>query len=139
MLSICIPIYNFDVRPLVNALKQQAKQLSDDVEIILIDDCSDFAYKQLNKSAYKGVQSVELSSNIGRASIRNLFLKYAKNDYLLYLDCDAIIKRENFLETYINEIKNSEAKVICGGRVYDEVLPSKAQKLAKQYFNFPYR
>ena len=37
MLSICIPIYNFDVTELVNALSNQVNNIEEEVNIILID------------------------------------------------------------------------------------------------------
>ena len=57
-----------------------------------------------------------LEKNIGRSAIRNLFLKYASGDFLLFLDCDAKIISENFLQNYLHFIKeNQDAKVIFGG------------------------
>ena len=49
MLSILIPIYNFDITQLVKDLHEQAKSLEKSFEIILIDDASDETYTKINK------------------------------------------------------------------------------------------
>jgi hypothetical protein len=48
-LSICIPIYNFDVNDLVNDLNDQIVSQNLDAKIILIDDASDAEFVQKNK------------------------------------------------------------------------------------------
>jgi GT2 family glycosyltransferase len=59
---------------------------------------------------------VELEQNIGRARIRNLFLQYARYDYMLFLDCDSL-PPEGFLSRYA-EVLKQKPRVVCGGRVY---------------------
>ncbi|MBE9467544.1 MAG: glycosyltransferase [Bacteroidetes bacterium] len=57
--------------------------------------------------------------------MRNLFLKYAKYDYLLFLDCDAIITSKKFISNYITYIQKNKPKIICGGRIYDQHSPER--------------
>ena len=132
MLSICIPIYNFEVTELVTELEKQVQLLEQSVEIILIDDCSKLEYKEKNKGACCRFNYIELTQNIGRASIRNLFLKYAKNDFLLFLDCDSLVVSSDFLTSYIDQIKRDK-HVICGGRVYPDEKPTKEFLLRWKY------
>ena len=116
-LSVCIPVYNFDVRELVNSLKKEITNAQLNTEIILIDDASNKDFVTINEPL-KDVanQFIFLEKNIGRSAIRNLFLKYASGDFLLFLDCDAKIITENFLQNYLQFIKeNQDAKVIFGG------------------------
>lgn len=130
MISICIPIYNFDVRPLVKSLLTQS---DDQTEIILIDDASDNQYREINRELEtENLVFVQLENNIGRSKIRNLFLKFAKNEFLLFLDCDSKIISNQFIQTYKNEL-NPSVQLICGGRVYDEACPSIQQKLRWVY------
>lgn len=130
MISICIPIYNFDVRPLVRDLLAQADE---NTEIILIDDASENFFKETNREL-KGerLTYIELEQNIGRSKIRNLFLNYAKKEFLLFLDCDSQIIDSGYLKTYQNQI-NADVQLICGGRVYDKKCPSDGQKLRWVY------
>lgn len=116
-ISVCIPVYNFDVRELVNTLSKEITNAELNAEIILIDDASSKDFITINEPL-KDVanQFIFLEKNIGRSSIRNLFLKYASGDFLLFLDCDAKIISEIFLKNYLQFIKeNKESKVVFGG------------------------
>ena len=120
MLSICIPIYNYDVRPLVNALDKQAKAEAIAVEIILIDDASEPSFRALN-SKLQDLQTVDylqLEENIGRSKIRNVLHKRAKYPFLLFLDCDSEVSDSRFLHRYIPFIKKEEQILVYGGRSY---------------------
>lgn len=118
LLSICIPVYNFDVRDLVSDLKKEIGVNGIDAEIILIDDASDESYKKINQILQNEVENfIFLEKNIGRSRIRNLFQKYAAGEYLLFLDCDGKITEKSFLKKYTEFLqKDQDAKVIYGGR-----------------------
>ena len=118
MISICIPIYNFNVTELVKTLSAQLKDLNCPSEIILIDDCSDISFKKANENICSKENYIQLDKNIGRAAIRNRFLEYAKYEYLLFLDCDMVVHSNNFLDKYFNAINECNNKVICGGLIY---------------------
>jgi len=45
-ISVCIPVYNFDVRELVTALNREIHTYTLDAEIILIDDASEYAFRK---------------------------------------------------------------------------------------------
>jgi len=133
MITICIPIYNFNVTALIEELSQQAKILSVPYEIILIDDCSSEKFKMINEQVCKKETYVQLDKNIGRARIRNLFLIYSKYDNLLFLDCDSLIISKDFLSKYIEAIRQSEYYIICGGRFYDKHRPERSKMLRWKY------
>jgi len=132
MISICIPIYNFDVSALITALKSQMEQTKKGCELLLIDDGSEEKFKQINRTYGADCQYVELEQNVGRAKIRNLFLKYATQPYLLFLDCDVIIDSQNFLQNYLDQLP-LEPQIICGGRVYPKEKPDKNRMLRWNY------
>ena len=92
MLSICIPVYNVVVIELVNELYHQSLTIKEKVEIIVIDDKSMDEIRLRNSSISTISTYIELPQNIGRSRIRNHFLNYTNYDYLLFLDCDVIIK-----------------------------------------------
>ena len=132
-LSICIPVYNQEVRALVNALQKEIQSDALDAEIILIDDASEEKYKNLN-AALSVNQNIHLPKNIGRAAIRNLFLEYAKGEFLLFLDCDSCIINERFLNNYIAFLKEfPEVLVVNGGRLPSEIKPPKKFRLRWKY------
>lgn len=124
-LSICIPIYNFDVRQLVGDLAHQMSNLPYEIEIVLIDDGSTNDFNILNQQIESKVaQFVFLPKNIGRSKIRNLFLEYVAGDYLLFLDCDGKLLTDDFLKSYIESIIKVNPDVIYGGRVVAKEKPS---------------
>jgi len=133
MLSICIPIYNFDVTSLVNNLAEQIPLCSSSVEIVLIDDCSNSNFKDLNKVVCNRYKYIELEKNIGRSKIRNLFLEYISYDCILFLDCDSLITSNQFIQNYITAYIDTKSNVICGGRVYEVKPPNNNQKLSWKF------
>ncbi|MCX7611617.1 MAG: glycosyltransferase [Ignavibacterium sp.] len=132
MLSICIPVFNFDVRNLVDSIYSQVKNLKEKTEIILIDDCSDEYYKKINSQLPTEIRFIPLSKNIGRAKIRNLFLNYTNYDYLLFLDCDSIVIKDDFIKNYLDIIKTNP-DVVIGGRIYPTEKPHKSKMLRWRY------
>ncbi len=133
MISICIPVYNFDVRSLVSALIQQGQKLDEGFEIIAIDDCSNEHYKTINEKILSQVNYIQLEKNIGRSKIRNLFLNYTQFENLLFLDCDSYIISDFFLENYLTKIKKNNFQIVFGGRIYPDKCPSRKQKLSWKY------
>ncbi|HXB11516.1 MAG TPA: glycosyltransferase family 2 protein [Bacteroidia bacterium] len=133
MLSVCIPVYNVNVGNLVKDLSDQVALLDVPVEIIVIDDRSNVDFNNANKTALANKATyIALPENVGRARIRNMFLKYTQYPYLLFLDCDSAILDKQFLANYITEIKKGE-KVICGGRVYSVTKPKREKVLHWTY------
>jgi glycosyltransferase involved in cell wall biosynthesis len=133
MISICLPVFNYYVAPLVKDLQLQIRKLSVPAEIILIDDASGESFRKHNRQSCKGVTYVQLEENIGRAAIRNRFLSFAKYPYLLFLDCDVVIHRPDFLETYVQVLQQDAVDVVCGGRVYPDVKPERSHRLRWHY------
>ncbi len=133
MLSVCIPIYDFDVRELVGELDRQVLGQDKNIEIVCIDDASDPKFRASNNSIIHKTNFVQLDENVGRARIRNLFVGLVKYDHLLFLDCDSLIIRSDFLSLYLREIQHYPEAVICGGREYPRELPSKQQSLRWKY------
>lgn len=128
MLSILIPIYNYDVKPLVTALSVQVMASKLEAEILCFDDKSDMEFLQENEAigSMPLVQYKALKNNKGRAAIRNLLAKEAQYDQLLFLDCDSGIISKDFLAEYLEHI---EEQVVAGGRVYSDQAPSPQCKL----------
>lgn len=130
MISVCIPVFNFNVTALVEEIVKQSLQLDVPIEIVIIDDCSS-DFKTENKRLAQKVKYIELSENIGRAKIRNRFLEHVEYDFLLFLDCDSLVVKEDFLVKYLEALEK-KPKVICGGRIYPE-KPARNKMLSWKY------
>lgn len=134
MISVCIPVYNVDIRPLITSLEKQISRLHPRGELVIIDDASDEGFKKINREAGSRHKYVELSENVGRARIRNMFLCHNRFEFLLFLDCDSLILSDDFLSRYAREIQEGVIPdVIVGGRVYSTRKPSPAYRLRWKY------
>ena len=118
MISVLIPIYNFDCTVLLQSLAMQAKQLDVEYEIIAFEDGStSFLQENASASDLYHIKYKQRKHNIGRSAIRNLLAKEARFDYLIFLDCDVIPADDNFLYTYILQIRqNNKVDILYGGR-----------------------
>lgn len=118
MISICIPIYNFDVTELVNELHRQAKEANIPFQILLMDDASTETFRKVNckLQVLKYVEYVQLEENLGRTGIRNKLADTAIYPYLLFMDCDSEVKYKNYISRYLPYCMKG---IICsGGREY---------------------
>jgi len=131
MLSINIPVYNYEVKELVNQLTKQASSLSIDYEIRVYDDNSVESIKQKNRELtnLNNVFYREMGKNLGRSAIRNKMGLESKYPCLLFIDADSKLISEDYLKTYINK---AEPKcVLCGGTAYNPQKPENSKKLLR--------
>ncbi len=126
MLSILIPVYNYNVTRLVEELVRQVAYAALNAEIIVYDDDSDLAYKEQNRVIINlpNIKYVELPQNIGRAGIRNKLASEARFSNLLFIDCDTEIHDADYLKKYIQYLNIH--KVVCGGNAYIKKKPDDA-------------
>lgn len=124
MLSVTIPVYNFDITSLVQCLHQQLTDAGAPFEIILLDDGSKPSFKEVNRKvqSLSGVVYEELTKNVGRSRIRNLMAQRARHPYLLFLDCDSEIEHPDFIQKYLDAATPNT--VIYGGRSYARTRPA---------------
>ncbi len=133
MLSILIPVYNYNVYPLVEKLNIQLQQMDIDSEIRVYDDCSTTPAQQNKKiNNLSGASYSVLTKNIGRSAIRNKLAKEASFDNLLFLDADTMIIESDFISTYLSVIK-SEYQIIYGGIKYQNKKPENHKVLRWAY------
>ncbi len=124
MLSILIPIYNFDVRLLVFDLYRQCEECATTFEILCFDDCSEKIFREENSELAKLelVNYIELKENIGRSKIRNELVKKAQYEYLLFLDCDSKINHDTYVKNYLDHLDPNT--LLYGGRSYSPYPPA---------------
>ncbi|NOQ27198.1 MAG: glycosyltransferase [Bacteroidales bacterium] len=134
MVSILIPVFNHKITSLVHDLCKQIEENSIDAEIIIVDDASLINFEENVKvSDLKYVRYERLQNNIGRSKIRNYLASLAKFDYLIFIDCDAGIVDESFINNYIDCIKK-EREVACGGLLYEKKKPQNHKLFFRWYY-----
>lgn len=134
MVSILIPVFNHNVTSLVQDLCKQIEENSIESEIIIVDDASLSNYEENFKlSDLERVHYERLQDNIGRSKIRNYLASLAKFNYLLFIDCDAVIANKLFIKNYIDCIKK-EKEVVCGGLLYEKKKPQNHKLFFRWYY-----
>lgn len=134
MLSICVPIYNYNSSQLLIDLVQQAQLQSESIEIICIDDASsELEIVAANEVVIQShsIQYERLRKNIGRSKIRNLLAHRAKYPYVLFVDCDVSIP-PLFIQNYTRRLGTN--KVLYGGTKYPDEKPADVRLLLHYHY-----
>lgn len=129
MLSILIPVYNWDVVGLVTALHRQCLRSGVDFEIRCYEDGSTPAHQECNRGlqSYDRVIYRVFEENVGRAAIRNRLASDATQPFLLFLDCDSHLPDKHFITRYLENIV--EGTILYGGRIYTPDSPENKEYL----------
>ncbi len=133
LLSICIPIYNSDIRPIANELHRQIQAYSSEVELLFLDDASDVFFKEINRSVGPISDYQELDANVGRSKIRNAFLPFVKGKYMLFIDGDSKIISPDFIQRYVEDLRSKDTQVLIGASIYSEEKPNRKKLLRWTY------
>ncbi|WP_179022478.1 glycosyltransferase family 2 protein [Winogradskyella forsetii] len=122
MISILIPVYNYNILELVSEIHNQLSDQTNPFEILCLDDCSTNLSIQENNKSINALPHCNyniLSENIGRSAIRNKLAVSARYDWCLFLDADVMPKHKNFIDLYLNAI-SKKSEIIYGGILYPE-------------------
>ena len=128
-LSILIPTFNDPCSTLVRNLHQQAEALGMTYEILVADDGStQEKVLEENRSinALPHCQLIERGVNAGRASIRNFLAQQARYAWLLFIDSDMVVCRNDYLRKYAS---CEETPIVDGGVVIGACKPGNLRSL----------
>ena len=131
MITIVMPVYNTGVY-LKESIESILNQTYGDFELICVDDCSKDAFTLELLDAYEQaderIRIVHLLENAGAAEARNIGLKQAEGEYIIFLDADDIFD-EDMLEKMHQSLESSDADMcVCGHRIYSEQSKSVVQE-----------
>jgi glycosyltransferase involved in cell wall biosynthesis len=139
LISIIIPIYNKS-QYIIEALKSCISQSYQNIEIILIDDCStDNSLEKAStylENTIVQYRILKQTRNKGVSAARNRGIKEAKGEYIIFLDADDIFHRHS-LSILHNIAFAKDADVIYPRQgSYDEVLNLKSLNYSIENANF---
>jgi hypothetical protein len=135
MLSILIPIYNYNVFPLVLELHKQCLESKIDFEILCQDDSSNqFLNENQKINSLENCDFSRNNSNFGRGKNINFLAEKAKFEWLIIMDCDTFPTKNDFIRNYISQINDGE-KTVYGGIEYKKDKPNNDQLLRWIYGN----
>ena len=132
MISILVPVNNYDIVALVHSMKDGLAKVPEFCELIIGDDGSTPEFRSKYQSLVsENVKLVVSEKNIGRAAIRNKLALEAKGDHLLFIDADTMLPStaEAFLLKWLPSV--AMAQVICGGILYHDSPPGDPDKLLR--------
>lgn len=111
MISIVIPTYNAS-RFIPDLLDSIFKQAVDDMEVIIVDDCStDNTVEIVRKYP---VRLIAMERNGGPAKARNRGVREAKGDIIFFLDSDVVVLNGTVKAVKEHFEKNPSAKCVIG-------------------------
>ena len=133
MLSILIPTKDYDCHLLVEELQRQGETLGCPYEILLGEDGTQPENLNLNITAelLDNCRRIIRKENIGRANIRNALALEAQHPNLLFIDCDAVVEKKDFLKCYVKALQ--ECEVVCGGLYHADKLEDSKCSLRFRY------
>jgi len=128
MISVLIPVYNYNIQPLLRSLISQFETVNCDWEILLSDDASTKEVKTQNLNFIETLNSKQINLyqqkvNVGNAANRNFLITKATFDWLLFLDADVLPVNSNFISNFIKSMQSTSNKIIAGNIIYDTENP----------------
>ena len=119
-LSVLVPFFRDDPRPLLAALDREAVALDGRVEAILLDDGTGDATLAAGvvaavRSSPLPARLVRLAANAGRAKGRNRLAAHARSGCFLFLDSDMQPDHETFLQVWLDLAERERPAAAFGG------------------------
>lgn len=118
IISIIIPVYNVE-QYIEKCIKSLISQSYENIEIIFINDGTpDNSRKIISKyeKKYKNIRCID-KENGGQAVARNLALKEAKGDYVIFIDSDDWVDKD-MCKKFIEVAEKENADLVFSSKFY---------------------
>jgi polyisoprenyl-phosphate glycosyltransferase len=147
-ISLASPVYNDSpkIQEFIHRSIKVLKSISNDVEVVLVNDCStDDSLTKIKEliTQYSCIKLINLTVNSGQHLATSIALKHTTGDYIFMMDSDLQVDPENMLSFY-EESKNKNWDIISANRIsrsnnFSRKLGSKVisfllQKIGKNKF-----
>ncbi len=140
-ISVVSPIYKAEniISELVSRLQFELSKITDDFEIILVEDCGpDNSWEQVLIESNKDnrVKGIKLSRNFGQHHAITAGLDASKGDWVVVMDCDLQDRPEEIINLY-NEAKKG-FDIVFARRVdrQDSFIKTQSSKLFYKAFTY---
>lgn len=132
ILSIIIPVYNVE-KYIEKCLTSIVNQITDDIEIVIVNDGSQDSSFEIAKEILKDIENVRYieQENQGLSAARNKGLEVANGSYVWFVDSDDYIVNENFKKLCKVLYKDRRELLTVGYNLFDDESGDIIQK-----FNF---
>jgi glycosyltransferase involved in cell wall biosynthesis len=134
MLSVLIPVKNWNPLGLVESLAAQLVQSGQSYEILISDDSEAEATSGWVGTAtgLRGASYFGREKSLGRSANRNFLASKAQYPYLLFIDGDAGMASDAFIHNYLQRLDPNT--VLCGGTLYENHPPDDPDQLLRWTF-----
>ena len=114
-ISVIIPVFNM-AEGIVRCLRSVTCQMTEDIEIIVVDDGSTDGTAGVAREFAAGNPGIRYfhKPNGGVSSARNIGIAEAKGEYLMFIDADDEIE-EDYLRNIADNAKSSKADILLWG------------------------
>ena len=130
-ISIIIPVYN-EEKLLVRCLNSVVKQSMHNIEVVVVDDASTDATGEVIKDYEKKypslIKGISLKKNRHQGGARNVGLRYAKGEYIMFVDSDDYID-ENMCEMLYKKAKEKNVPCVALELNNDIIITGKKSEL----------
>lgn len=111
--SIIIPMYNVE-KYIGECIDSLLCQSMSDFEIVIVDDGSKDKSAEIAKRYTEKDSRVVLlrKENGGQSTARNFGLRHAKGEYIIFIDSDDFVSKDDYLEELHKKIEESKADVV---------------------------
>lgn len=136
-LSIVVPVFNVE-KWIDRCLRSILVQSFSNYELIIVNDGSTDSSLKICENYSKNDSRIVLLSkkNGGLSDARNYGLRYAKGDYVVFIDSDDFIEK-NYLEKLLTTIKSDNSDIaICGFYLTDSMGNKLSEWSASKQLNF---
>ncbi len=112
--SVIVPVYNVE-EYIEKCLESLVHQTLTDLEIIVVNDGSPDNSEKIIKKYEKKYKNIKylVKENGGLSDARNFGLKYAKGEYIAFLDSDDYVSEEMYQMMYIKAKSEDFDMVVC--------------------------
>ncbi len=140
-ISVVSPVYMGEkmVHELVRRVKENVSGITEDFDIILVNDASpDFSWAEIQKECATDtrVKGLNLSRNFGQHRAITAGLSYAKGDWVVVMDCDLQDRPEEIPNLYKKAQEGYD--IVLGERVdrQDKFLKKLSSDVFNKVFNY---
>ncbi len=132
--SVIVPVYNVE-KYITKCLDSLVNQTLEDIEIIVVNDGSKDGSKDIIKEYEKNYSNIVYveKENGGLSDARNFGLKYAKGDFIAFLDSDDYVDNTTYEKLYKKAIEDNSDYVECD--FYWVYLDKKKEDIGVRYTN----
>ena len=139
-ISVIVPVYNVE-KYVEKCLDSLTNQTYDNLEIIVVDDCStDLSYSIVKEYIVnkKNILLFQNNKNSGLSYTRNFALSQATGDYISYIDSDDFIPIDYYEQMIKKVNEDNPSIVVCDMMIIDELsgIPKRNSCFGKNNFDF---